>query len=214
MQGNPGEWDFFGDADYSTRIVKPEAAVYLFNAITDEDYIVGKWVKGLQLVPYAPGVAEYQVHLEKLFEEDEENRNAEPIYDYSFRYNFQRKVEGRKKALPSLQNLVVKARSLSGKPEKLQVAFVDKDGAAFGKSIELGQEVREYSIPLSELLPVKTVSLPRPYPGFLPYYFEHNNTGGFTIENAESLQFSIGPRMTEEEHLQGHSLGIISVRLE
>lgn len=214
VQGNPGEWDFFADADYSTRIVKPEGPVYLFNANTDEDYIVGKWVKGLQLVPYAPGVAEYQVHLEKLFEEDEENRNAEPIYNYSFRYNFQRKVEGRKKILPSLQNLVVKARSLSGKPEILQVAFIDKDGAAFGKTIELGQEVREYSIPLSELLPVKTVSLPRPYPGFLPYYFEHNNTGGFTIENAESLQFSIGPGMTEEEQLQGHSLGIISVRLE
>ena len=78
----------------------------------------------------------------------------------------------------------------------------------------MGQEVRVYSIPFSVLLPLKTVSLPRPYPGFLPYYFEHNNTGGFTIENAESLQFSIGPGMTEEEQLQGHSLGIISVRLE
>ena len=213
-EGNPGDWDWHEAAVYSTRIVETGEPVYLFNAITDEDHVVGKWVRGLQLKPYSPGEAEYQVRLNHLFEEDEENKKAEPIYDYSFRYNFQRKTSGRKGDLAGADKLIVKARSVSGKPEKLQVALVDKDGAAFGKVIELGAEMEEHVILLSDLRPVRTVTLPRPYPGFLPYYFEHNSTGNFYIQKAESLQFSIGPGMDEEQQLQDHSIGIISVRLE
>jgi hypothetical protein len=72
----------------------------------------------------------------------------------------------------------------------------------------------EYKIPISELKAVKTVTLPRPYPGFLPYYFEHENAGGFDLENAESLQFSIGPGMDQDEQIGEHDLSIISVKLE
>ncbi|MGB7784732.1 MAG: cellulase family glycosylhydrolase [Salinimicrobium sp.] len=215
VEGNPGEWDFYNNESYRSKIVKKDAPVYLFNASEDSEYVVGQWKPGNKLVPTAqPGEAEYQVKLEQLFENDVENLNAEPIYDYSFRYNFSRKTEGRKMAFSDRNKLVVKAETVGDTATKLQVALVTKDGSAFGKLIELQPEVKEYEISLSELQPVKTVTLPRPYPSFLPYYLEHEEGATFSINNAESLQFSIGPGFSTKEQKQPQGVGIISVRLE
>ena len=156
----------------------------------------------------------HQVNLEKLFEKDVENPDAEPIYDYSFRYNFNRKIAGRKAELESKDSLVIKARALTERTDKLQIALVMKNGAAFGTTIDLSQETKTYKIDLSALKPVKTVSLPRPYPSFLPYYFEHSYDGDFELENAEALQFSIGPGIEDNELENPQGVGIISVSLE
>ena len=162
-----------------------------------------------------PGEAEYQVNLEQLFHEDIENKNAEPVYDYSFRYNFNRRVQGRRKELQNKQKLVLKAESLTEKPVKLQVALIMKNGAAFGKIVELHPGMKEYEISLDELQPVKTVTLPRPYPSFLPYYFEHSDLKEiFRLENAEALQFSIGPGIEQEQLQQPKGIGIVRVELE
>jgi hypothetical protein len=214
-EGNPGQWDFDPDAPYKTSVLKAEAPVYLFSAAEDHEDVVRKWLPTLKLVPTAKsGEAEYQVNVEKLFEVDPENLNAEPVYNYSFRYNFDRKVQGSSDALQKKKKLVLKGRALNEKPVKLQVALVMDNGRAFGKVIELDPETTEYEIDLKDLQPVKTVTLPRPYPTFLPLYFEHNIQEPFDLKNAESLQFSIGPGLTEAEQQEQHGVGIISVRME
>jgi len=215
VSGSPEDWDFHSEEVFTTPIIKESKPLYIFNAAEDEDYIVGQWNPGNRLVPTDnPGEAEYQVKLEKLFEEDVENLEAEPIYDYSFRYNFSRKIEGRKAELESKDILVVKARALTEGTDKLQIALVMKNGAAFGTTINLSQETEIYKIDLSSLEPVKTVTLPRPYPSFSPYYFEHSYEGNFELENAEALQFSIGPGIENNELENPHGAGVISVSLE
>lgn len=215
IKGNPGEWDFYDESNYVTRIVKENSPIYIFNAAQDSDYIVKEWKPGNQLVPgKSPGEAEYQVKIARLFEEDIENKNATAVNDYSFRFNFSKKIKGRNNELAEQKKLVLNARSISEKTEKIQVALVDKNGSSFGKIIELTPENGEYTIDLSHLKPVKTVILPRPYPGFLPYYFEHNNRGPFNLKNVESIQISIGPGLENEALTQKHEIGVSSVRLE
>ena len=89
-----------------------------------------------------------------------------------------------------------------------------KNGAAFGKLIELSPQAEDISIDLNDLKPVKTVTLPRPYPSFLSYYFEHSFEGNLDLGNVESIQFSIGPGISENDLQQPHAIGIRSVRLE
>ncbi|OEY74065.1 cellulase family glycosylhydrolase [Salegentibacter salarius] len=215
VNGSPEDWDFYSEEVYKTQIVKEIKPLYIFNVAEDEDYIVGEWSPENKLVPTdKPGEAEYQVKVEKLFQEDVENPKAEPIYDYSFRYNFSRKIEGRKPELSSKDKIIIKARALTESTDKLQLAFVMKNGASFGTQIDLDSEMKTYEIELSSLKPVKTVSLPRPYPSFLPYYFEHSYDGDFELENAEALQFSIGPGIEDKELENPHGVGIISVSLE
>ncbi|WP_282018414.1 hypothetical protein [Salegentibacter mishustinae] len=215
VSGSPEDWDFYSEKVFTTQIVKETKPLYIFNAAEDEDYIIGEWNPGNKLVPTdIPGEAEYRVKVEKLFEKDVENPEAEPVYDYSFRYNFNRKIAGRKAELKSKDSLVIKARALTESTDKLQIALVMKNGAAFGTTLDIDQETKTYKIDLYTLKPVKTVSLPRPYPSFLPYYFEHSYNGNFKLENVEALQFSIGPGIEEKELENPHGVGIISVSLE
>lgn len=88
------------------------------------------------------------------------------------------------------------------------------NGAAFGKVIELNDAQKEVTIKLNELQPVSTVLLPRPYPSFLPYYFDHDNDASFDIRHVESLQFSIGPGLDEAGLKMVQKIGILSVKLE
>ena len=214
-KGDPGQWDFDPDEPFKTRIGPEDSPVYLFNASEDSEGIAGKWLPTLKTVPTGTfGEDEYRVNVEKLFEPDPENKNAEPVYDYSFRYNFNRKVQGRREALDDKAKLVLKGQALNQKPVKLQVALVMNSGKSFGKIIEMQPGVKEYEIGLNELHPVQTVTLPRPYPTFLPMYFEHDVQEPFDIKDAESLQFSIGPGLSETEKKEQQGVGIISVRLE
>ena len=81
-----------------------------------------------------------------------------------------------------------------------------------GKLIELTNEVQEIEIDLEDLKPVKTVTLPRPYPGFLPYYFDHSYSGDLKLEDIEAIQFSIGPGIEKENLQKPHSVGIREVK--
>jgi hypothetical protein len=48
---NPGQWDFYEQEKYETRVTTKDQPLYIFNAAVDRDYIVGSWKRGNQLVP-------------------------------------------------------------------------------------------------------------------------------------------------------------------
>jgi len=211
-EGLPFDWDFYDRSTYQIRVVPKTNPIYLFNAIKDADLLVKQWRRSFRLVPTEKeGEAEYQMNIEKLYEPDNENLLAEPIYDYSFKHFIMDKIEGRKNDLSSMKQLVFKGRSLNGKPCKIQIAFVMDDGATYGSILEIGNELNEYNMSLASLKPIKTVTLPRPYPSFLPYYFSYVSSSGFDITKIESIQFSIGPGISENEQNDPHGIAIISL---
>jgi hypothetical protein len=196
-------------------VVPKTNPIYLFNALKDADLLVKQWRSTFRLVPTEnEGEAEYQMNIEKLFEVDDENLNAEPIYDYSFKHFIMDKIAGRKNDLSSMEHLVFKGRALNNKPCKMQIAFVMDDGSACGSTLEIGNEVNEYKMLLATLKPVKKVTLPRPYPSFLPYYFSPTVSSSFDITKVESIQFSIGPGIPENERNNPQGIAIISMWLK
>jgi hypothetical protein len=78
----------------------------------------------------------------------------------------------------------------------------------------LRESADEYRIPLEELEKVKIITMPRPYPTFLPYYFERSEHETFDIGKIETLQISIGPGLTDQEKLESQKIGIRAVWLE
>ncbi len=214
-EGNLYAWDFYDRAPYKVPVVTKESPVELFNAIEDANDLVRPWRRGFKLVPTENfGEAEYQMNIEKLFVTDQENLDASPIYDFSFKHFIINKVKLRRDDLVSKTTLVFRGRALNDKPCKVQIAFVLEDGSAFGKTININPEADGYTLKLNELKPVRTVTLPRPYPSFLPYYLEHEMTSDFDITKVESLQFSIGPEIPIDEINDAHGIGIISVGLK
>jgi hypothetical protein len=214
-EGHLWSWDFYDRSTYKVRVVPGANPIHLFSASTDVEVLVRQWRRAFRLVPLEnDGEAEYQMNIENLFRPDNENLNATPVYDYSFKHFIIDRIAGRKADLANKKQLIFKGRALNDKPCKLQIAFVMNDGQAYGKIIAVGNEAGDYKIELKDLKPVKTVTLPRPYPSFLPYYFAHELTTGFDINRVESIQFSIGPGIPESEREEKHGVGVVSLRLE
>jgi len=214
-EGHPLEWDYYDRKPYKVRIVPRSNEINLFEAIDDSDLLVRQWRSTFKLIPTENyGEAEYQMNIEKLFVIDNENKFAKPNYDYSFKHFILDKIQERKGDIASKEKIVFYGRSLNEKSCKLQIALVMTDGSAYGDVIEIGQELKDYFLPVKNLKPVKTVTLPRPYPTFLPYYLEHNMNTTFDMSKVESIQFSIGPKIPMNQLEDKHGIGIVNLRLE
>lgn len=213
--GQPGDWDFEYLKSFQTHVLESEAPIYLFDAYTDNDEFWRGWSPKSSFVPLAePNRAEVHTVVEKLFVVDPENPHATPVYDYSMRYGFNDKIEGRREDLEQMTQLVFRGRSLLEKPAKIQVALVTDDGQTYGAVLELEPGIQEYRIPLEALKEVRLVTLPRPYPSFLPYYFERAQQVGLDVNKVEVLQLSIGPGLSDREKLEEQGFAVESIRLE
>lgn len=212
----PGDWEFSGSPSYTTAVVPAEtSSLYLFNAISDNDEVSREWRRGSGVVPTGSGLAAMYVNVPSLALLDEENKNGKPVVDYSLRYNFTPNIKGRKDELKSFRKLVLKARSLE-KNFPIQVAFIGKPGTAFGAMVSLNTKDNEYVVDLTTLKPVNMVTLPRPYPTFLPYFFESSTNATFNLGDAETIQISIGPGLdgANPEALKDFQFLLESIRLE
>lgn len=215
LEGRPWAWDFYDDKPYTVRVVPSSNSINLFDASTESDELSRQWVRTSSLNPLAePGKSELQINVEKLFTSDPENVNAEIIYDYSCRYYFGRKIASRLGDVGSKQRIVFKGHSLNDKDCVIQVALITSEGAAFGGLIMLKPGASDYALNLNELKPVKLVTLPRPYPTFLSYFFKGKSIANLDLAKIESLQISIGPGIPDAELLNKHGIAIESVRLE
>ncbi|MDE0561262.1 hypothetical protein OU792_14770, partial [Algoriphagus sp. NF] len=123
------------------------------------------------------------------------------------------KIEGRLTDLNNKNTLVLIARALE-ESSKVQVALTMDNGSSYGKTIEISSKTQQYEISLQDLELVGTVTLPRPYPSFLPYYFEHSNEDKFDISRIEKIQISIGPGLNLEEQQKSHGVAIQGIYLK
>lgn len=215
LEGRPWSWDFYDDKPYTVRIVPPANPISLFDAATDSEELSRQWVRTSSQNPLPEsGKAELEINIEKLFTADPENVNGEKIYDYSARYFFGSKLTGRASDVASKQKIVFRGHSLNDKDCIVQIALITSDGSAFGGLIKLKPGTSDYSLNINELKSVRLVTLPRPYPTFLSYYFKVKGSEKFDLNKIESLQISIGPGISEAELQNKHGLAIERVWLE
>jgi hypothetical protein len=208
-EGTPRDWDFYNREPFEVKVVPPSSPIYLFDTSSDHNRLSRVWARGVSIVPKSePARAELRISMEKLPTAGESKVN-----DYSMRFCFNDKLTGRREDLTRMKDIVFHGMSTDGKPSWLQVALITKSGAAYGGVIEIGTTSTDYSIALSELKEVKLVSLPRPYPTFLPYFFEGSASEPFDISQIETLQMSIGPGIPEESMASGLGVAIENVRL-
>jgi len=213
VEGGPSDWDFDWRKPYEVPVLGPAEPIILFDARQDINQMSRTWLPGSGLTPIAGG-AELQIPVKQLFTTDNENPNGPRIADYSMRFHFGRKISRRKEDLPGRTKLVLTGRSLNEKSTPIQVALITRQGQAYGAILSLEPTTKEYTLTLSDLKPVKLVTLPRPYPTFLPYYFEGNGVSQFNLADVETLQLSIGPGLSEEESKNPQGIVIRTIRLD
>jgi hypothetical protein len=209
----PADWDFGDVTSYTTTVFPANSSLYLFNAFTDADEVSREWRRGSVLQPVTPSTAAMVVAVPRLWVRDEENLNGTPVYDYSLRYNFIPNIKGRADELSTFKKIIIRGSVENSFP--IQFAFIDRDGNTFGTTVLLRPDQVQYSLEIEKLVPVKQVTLPRPYPTFLPYFFEPSAVGKFDLQKIETIQISVGPGMdkAEVEREQAYKFMIESIKL-
>ncbi|MEP6646155.1 MAG: cellulase family glycosylhydrolase [Saprospiraceae bacterium] len=190
--------------------------ILLFEASTQFYRLNRQWIRGSGLEPPpAPGIkSQFHLKLNGLAHTDDENPNAAPVPDYTIRHYFGDIVAPRKNDIAKKKSILFKGHAIGDDQIPVQISLVMKDGSAFGGMIELNSKDSSYVLPLSILKPVKAVLLPRPYPTFLPYYSSAKNSGVLDMNQVESLEFSIGPGIKEEDWGKTYEMMISEIWLQ
>jgi hypothetical protein len=196
QKGNPIDWDFVAKEKYSSKIVQPEAIIVLFDATqADENNFLWPSQSG-----YRFETVSYKNPLQNVlsvYTTNLQNENA----DFTFKILANQILQNDAHHLNSVRLIVVEAASGTDKNQKVQIGLQQKNGLVFGKTIELTPKMQRFEIPFSELLPVPMVLLPRPYPGFQPYWFENKTNTNFEANQIEAIQISIGPGINPEDQM-------------
>jgi len=190
VDGDPYRWDFTGRTTWQVPVVGADAPIVLFDARRDLDHVL--YPHPWQYVPFRTDVVAggepERLALSAVVEDF-----APPPHHFAVRTFLTAAERTRLGGISAEMVLRLRARAAGGAVDRVQVALVERDGAAWGAVIEVGEEWREFAIPLSDLRRVPLALLPRPYPQFLPDLFEAP-TADRAPDPAEldGLQFSVG----------------------
>jgi hypothetical protein len=132
------------------------------------------------------------------------------------RYNFKNNIAGRASDVLSKTKLVFHGRAVNEKPCSIQLALIGEDGSVYGATLEVKPENGTYGVQLDDLKKVNFISLPRPYPGFLPYSLDTTpKAGKLDLKNIETLQIAIIPtQQTDQNQKPLTGIAIQNVTLE
>ena len=141
-----------------------------------------------------------------------ENLKSEP-QDVSCRYIFGRETDGRIDDFGKCQTLCVRCRAIRKSTTHFGITLMEKDGSSWSAAVPVTEQWNEICIPLSQFAFTKAAMLPRGWSGHSYWLTTPANRGGkndkLHIENAESLQISIGTRF-----LQDYNDGTCAIELE
>jgi hypothetical protein len=196
-KSDPYAWDSYENETWQTFVANENAPLEIFGPATDRNTIVvynPDWEKNS--IEYVTADKPQQLILKATMSSSTNNLMG-------FQFYFSDKIKGRNTELPSMKKAVVKARTTNKTPVKLKLSFISNIAQSFAVYLDLNNEMKEIEVSFSQFQKDSFLLLPRPYPGFLPLWFQSNNPGSFDINNMEKIEISF----LQEPGLQG-SAGI------
>lgn len=206
-KGDPWAWDYYHTDSWQTYVASAEGALELFNATIDRNiYVYPNLWRGdeRQLITAAkPGQLILKLTAKELAGE----------HVMGFQHHFGDKLGGRSSELGTFKKLVIRARTSDTAPIKVRVGLISVNATAFASDITLDNNFRNIEIPLATLQSAPYMLLPRPYPGFHPFWFKSSGTGAFKLNEAEKLEISLGQGLAPADYSKAYTLEVESVWL-
>ncbi|WP_443938502.1 membrane or secreted protein [Pedobacter sp. MW01-1-1] len=187
---NPFAWDKLEQASYQSYVAGKNAFLEIFNPAADGDKInayTPDWKENK--INYTSDINPEQLNLTLSIGKPKANEIM------GFQSFFGDKLVGRKSELNRFKTLVVKLKA-NTENTKVKIGLIDTDAHFFSAEIVANTTFKTIEIPLEQLKNDRQLLLPRPYPGFLPLYFQHTNKGVFDLKNTEKIELTFGYEAT------------------
>ncbi|MER2997571.1 cellulase family glycosylhydrolase [Pontibacter populi] len=206
-KGDPWAWDYYQTDSWQTFIAGEQSVLELFNAGNDRNIKVypNLWRSDERQLITAdkPGQLVLKLSAKEL--------PAEGVM--GFQYYFGDKLQDRTKELTNYKKLVIRARTTNPEPVKVRIALISDDATAHAATFTVDQNFKDIEIPLSSLKPEEFMLLPRPYPGFHPFWFKPNKPEAFNLNQAEKLEIIVGKDLPEQDKAKPYSLEVETIWL-
>jgi hypothetical protein len=211
--GDPYRWDFTGREFWRVQALAAGAPIVLFDGRRDLEHL---------LYPHPWEYVRFQTGIVTGSEPDRVALSA-VVQDFTpSPHHFALRTflpEGQRTRLGQAASdgvLRIRARTTGRASDRMEVALVQRDGTAWGTTVELTDTWQDIVIPVSKLRPTPLALLPRPYPHFLPDFLETATIhSGPRLAELDGLQFSVGARLFQDADLGGaHGFQIERVVLD
>jgi hypothetical protein len=185
VEGTDMQWTYYNPDAYQTRVLPAKSEILLLSAEKTERCIFFSPVRGFRsqtLYSMIPGETALQMSAPV----PANDRSGVIFAMESF---IAREIAAVASRTDEYPQLVIRAGS--GKdPVRMEVSLIGKDGDAYGATVTLADD-KPQVIALQDLKPVKMLLLPRPYPGFLPFWYEHPQPKAFRLDDIERIQLIV-----------------------
>jgi hypothetical protein len=194
VEGPTSAWDYYNPDDYTINVLPRKSAIPLLHAGQADRVVACSARWGYSLLPVFSSVPE-ETSLKTSrrpfpgapARENENDPEAPVLVLENF---IGQQISGIAGCTPDYSHLVVHARA-EQEPVEIEVTLVGKDGSAYTAKATLTHTEASQTLPLAAFKAGKMALLPRPFPGFLPFWYTHPKPGPFDLRNMERIQLLI-----------------------
>jgi hypothetical protein len=180
VEGDPWAWDYYHTDSYQLWVAAEQGQLMLFNPTQDRSIQVFPNLWRTDERQFITGQRAGQLIL-RLTAKELPNEAT-----FGFQQSLLTHLQGRQSELAAFDKLVVRLRTSKAVP--VTVALVNTKAAAFSATVPSGNTLQDIEIPLNTLRPGRFMLLPRPYPGFHPFWFQAEKPGAFSLHDLDKLQ--------------------------
>lgn len=186
--GHPGNWDYYDDSNYRVEFIPDNSPLLLWDARKDYGNTIREWMPGNSLKPLCVNDLGLNISMDSL---PSFKHYDSIVRDYTFKYFCKNDIAGRRNALSNKSKIVVAVSTTIENPQPLEIGLITANGIAFTAEFQANTGTNTYKIPLEELKQGKYIMVKRPYPEFMPYYHESEDSFELNLKDIETIQFSI-----------------------
>jgi hypothetical protein len=208
IKGNPLAWDYVESQPWEVYAGAVGSDVTLYNPAVDRSPLsFPSWGRGTQTGLNAgilPGSLVFQYLAAKW--------PADSIV--AMQYAVQQRIQDRLADAATCTQIGLKVRTLLNENIKGKLILVTKDGIAYSNTVELTHSFTEQVLPLYSFVRDRHLLLSRPYPGFLPLWFNYPGTApSLKPTDIDIIQFVIEGNDNPGKKNEGVSFEIESISL-
>ncbi len=208
VNGPPAGWDYYNPETYSVRVIPAGGEVQLFSAESmgqTNTFTGSPGLRSSTLLSGVPGKTT-QIFTAATVTGQQLRPNTSGVI-YAMQNYIGDQIRSISGHAEKYSRIVINGKA-TGKPVKLRVSLVDNKGNAFGADAILTQDKELQTVNLSNLKRCPMLLLPRPYPGFLPFWYEGKDDR-FSLADIERLQLIVP--VGENREPEGFELSSITL---
>ncbi|MHA6248338.1 cellulase family glycosylhydrolase [Pontibacter sp. CAU 1760] len=208
-KGNPWAWDYVASGDtWETFVAAGQGALPLFDATHEQDIYVypNLWRSNERQTVASEKPGQLSLRLAS------EVKAGQEVMGWQ--HYVANKMKGRQSELASFDKLIIRARTTKAGPVQAKITLITEDAAGHAATITLTEEMRDIELSLTSLKPAAFMLLPRPYPGFHPFWFKPGQTAPFNLKDVEKLEITVGEGLPEDAKGKSYTLEVASIWLQ